>query len=252
MNAETLKSMTDLTPIWVVIATYNERDNVLRLIPEIYNIDPTLQIMIVDDNSPDGTSDIVRDMQAKWKNVHLLTRPQKLGYGTAMVAGFDYALRKGAQAIVTMDADFSHDPTAVPLLLDALSNYDLATGSRYMGGIRVLNWSLSRLLLSFMANKYVNFLLRIRLTDLTSGFRAYRAEALERINYRQISSRGYAFLVEVLWYAQRCGLSIVEVPIVYTERRAGQSKMSEKVILEAAFCPLRLLLKRFLKLNRFQ
>ncbi|MCX7015083.1 MAG: polyprenol monophosphomannose synthase [Candidatus Sumerlaeota bacterium] len=229
----------------VIVATYNERENVQRLLPLLLQSPMRPGVIIVDDNSPDGTGAVVRlAAESAPGRVDLIERSGKLGYGSAFVEGFRRALECGADIIVTMDADFSHDPQAIPSLVAALGQYDLAIGSRYVGGIRILNWGMNRLLLSTAANRYINAILRFGLTDCTSGFRAYRSAVLRSIELGRASARGYAFLVEILEMAYRKQFRITEVPIVYTERETGRSKMSRGVILEAVFRPWQLLLRR--------
>jgi dolichol-phosphate mannosyltransferase len=230
----------------VVVATYNERSNVERLIPALMESAARPDVVIVDDNSPDGTADVVRkQIEQNPARVALVARAGKLGYGSAILAGFNSVLADGYDVVVTMDADFSHDPAAVASLVDGLEAADVAIGSRYVGGIRILNWSMGRLLLSSGANLYVNTILRYGVTDCTSGFRAYRAEVLRSVDVERASSRGYSFLVELLELVVRRGFRVVEVPVVYTERRAGKSKMSRGVIAESVIRPWFLLARRF-------
>jgi dolichol-phosphate mannosyltransferase len=231
--------------IAVVIATYNERSNIERLIPDLMETSVSPHVVIVDDSSPDGTGEAVRECMERFPGrISLVERSGKLGYGSAVVAGFQKILDEDFDVVVTMDADFSHDPAAVPDLIASLDEADLAIGSRYVGGIRILNWSMSRLLLSSCANFYVNTILRYHISDCTSGFRAYRTEVLHSIDLERASSRGYSFLVELLELVLRAGFSVHEVPIVYTERCAGKSKMSRGVIAEAVIRPWFLLARR--------
>ncbi|MBM3335427.1 polyprenol monophosphomannose synthase [Candidatus Sumerlaeota bacterium] len=222
---------------FVVIATYNEKENIQVLIPEILRVAPEMQVLVVDDSSPDGTSESVRQMAVENPRVHLLLRGRRMGYGSACIAGFKEALRLGAATIFTMDADLSHDPRDLLRLAEGLENSDVVIGSRYVGGIRILNWPLRRLVLSLWANWYVRTILRLPYTDCTSGFRAYRQEVLQEIDWQSVHSSGYAFLVEILFDIAGHGYSVSEAPVVYTERRAGQSKMSKAVVLEAVMRP---------------
>jgi dolichol-phosphate mannosyltransferase len=199
-----------------------------------------LEVVIVDDSSPDGTADLVRERFEEDGRVHLIMRAGDRGYGTAMVEGFRWCLKAGAGRVVTMDADFAHDPDAVPLLLEASEESDLVIGSRYAGGVRVLNWSPQRLLLSMFANRYARTILGSKVRDMTSGFRCYRREVLKSIGMDRLRARGYAFLVQMLYYTERAGFEVQEVPIVYTERRAGQSKMSKAIMFESALVPWKL------------
>jgi dolichol-phosphate mannosyltransferase len=228
--------------ILILVVTYNEAANIARLIPAIRQHLPDASIAVVDDNSPDGTGEIVRAAQATDDRVKLISRSDKRGYGSAAITGMQYGIRHGFDMIATLDADFSHDPADLPRLIDALSRADVAIGSRYVGGIRVLNWEVRRLLLSLAANRYVRVLSGLRCVDCTSGFRAYRVDALQKVAFDRISSTGYAFLPELLFALGR--IRIEEVPICYTERRVGQSKMGKKVILEAILRTWALLFRR--------
>ena len=235
----------------VVIATYNEADNIGPLLDQLMELSPGLTAIIVDDNSPDGTSRIVQRYSDRFTNrVRLIRREAKLGYGSALVTGLGEALRSGSPCIVSMDADFSHEPRAIPSLLEALSNCDVAIGSRYAGGIRVLNWSPWRLFLSLTANRYVKTLLGLHIEDCTSGFRAYRREALQEIDLGSVRASGYAVLVELLAATLRKGSRVQEVPIVFEDRQFGKSKMSRRVILEAAVRPWSLRLGRLFHSGR--
>jgi dolichol-phosphate mannosyltransferase len=239
---------SESTPrVAIVIATYDERSNVERLIPELMGSSVSPHVLIVDDSSPDGTAEAVRQMMERYPGrIGLVERPGKLGYGSAVVTGFKKVLDDDFDVVVTMDADFSHDPAAVADVVAPLGKADLGIGSRYVGGIRILNWSLSRLLLSSAANLYVNSILRFGIADCTSGFRAYRSEVLRAVDLERASSRGYSFLVELLELVLLAGYRVQEVPIVYTERRAGKSKMSRGVIAESVIRPWILLLRRLL------
>lgn len=221
----------------VVLATYNEASNLQSLIPVLREVVPDGYVIVVDDNSPDGTPALLEELSRKDSYIVPVIRSGKLGYGSAVLTGFRRAMEMGATRVVTLDADFSHDPLSIPDLLAALANADIAIGSRYYQGVRVLNWHVSRLLLSLFANRYVRFILGMRVADATSGYRAYRRAAVEAILASRIDSQGYSFLVEILYRAYRRGMRIVEVPIVYSERREGQSKMSKGVIFEAMIRP---------------
>ena len=224
-------------PRVVVIATFNERDNIGSLISSIVSLSPPFRVLVVDDHSPDGTGESVAELTRENDRVHLLSRPGRRGYGSAVLAGFEEALRLGARRIFTMDADHSHDFADLARLDVALDRCHVAIGSRYQGGIRVLNWAPRRLLLSLAANAYVRRVLHLPYADCTSGFRAYRREVVEKLLTVRLNSRGYAFLVEVLAAMVRGKWRVEEVPIVYTERRAGQSKMSKISIAEAIIRP---------------
>jgi len=223
-----------------LVVTYNEAANISRLIPEILKHLPTSSVLVVDDNSPDGTADAVRALGDE--RVAVISRTDERGYGSATIAGFQYALKGGFDSILTLDADFSHDPADLPRLLDALRDADVAVGSRYVGGVRVLNWEVRRLLLSLAVNTYVRTLSGLACIDCTSGFRAYRATVFNRVRLEEIKTTGYAFLPELLFNLD--GVRVAEVPICYTERRLGESKMSKRVIAEAVVRPWFMLLRR--------
>ncbi len=227
----------------VVIATYNERENIVALVERILSLTPLFHVLVVDDDSPDGTGKFVDDAFSGEERVRLISRKGERGYASAVERGFREAVRRGADRVLTMDADFSHNPDDLPLLDSALDEFPLAIGSRYHNGIRVLNWSPGRLLLSLAANAYAKTILRLPYADCTSGFRGYRREAVEKVIASGVRSNGYAFLVEVLARAEKAGFRSKEVPIIYTERRAGHSKMSRMTILEAIILPWRILLR---------
>ncbi|MGI8906718.1 MAG: polyprenol monophosphomannose synthase [Candidatus Sumerlaeaceae bacterium] len=228
----------------VVLATYNEAPNLQKLVPQLLATLPGARVIVVDDNSPDGTPAMLAEIAKSQPNLLPLIREKKAGYGSAVLEGLKHGLELGADRIATLDADFSHDPAALPLLFEALNDADVAIGSRYFEGVRVLNWHPSRLLLSLFANIYVKTILNIPVEDATSGFRAYRRPAVEALSNARINSVGYSFLFEILFFLYRRGLRIVEVPIIYTERREGQSKMSGSVIREAVLRPWLLRLSR--------
>lgn len=224
----------------VLVATYNEAGNLPHLVKAIRESVPEATLVIVDDNSPDGSPAMLEEMARADEGLRPIIRKDKDGYGGAMLAGFKAVLEMGAEQIATLDADFSHDPARLPDMFAALDGADVAIGSRYSGGVRVLNWHPSRLLLSLFANRYVRAILNLPADDATSGYRAYRRQALEKVLAAGVRSKGYSFLVEVLYRLVKAGCSVVEVPIIYTERREGQSKMSKGVILEAVFRPWKL------------
>jgi dolichol-phosphate mannosyltransferase len=225
-----------------LVVTYNEADNITRLIPAILAHVPHSSVLVVDDNSPDGTATAVRALGEHDSRVVVVCRQNERGYGSAMVAGMKRAIAEGYDVILTLDADFSHDPADLPRLLAALDDADVSVGSRYVGGVRVLNWEVRRLLLSLAANAYVRFLSGLACVDCTSGFRGYRVDALQRVRLESIGTTGYAFLPELLFSLD--GARVAEVPICYTERRLGKSKMSKGVIVEAVIRPWILFLRR--------
>ncbi|CAN5402965.1 polyprenol monophosphomannose synthase [soil metagenome] len=231
-------SQPDAPRTAVVIATYNESLNAPTLVRQVKELLPDALVIVVDDNSPDGTSALVRDLGLP--GVEVITRTNARGYGTAVRDGLIHACREGAERVVTMDCDFSHDPVALPSMFAALEKADLVIGSRYAGGVRVINWQMKRLLLSIFANFYVRTILSLGAEDCTSGYRGYRRELLARMNLRTVRSNGYSFLVEMLWRGKRRGAVVVETPIIFVERREGEPKMSSAVIYESIFMPWRL------------
>jgi dolichol-phosphate mannosyltransferase len=225
----------------VVIPTYNERDNVMPLLDLIWKHAAELHVLIVDDHSPDGTGEVAQRASERWPDrVFTLHRASKSGLGAAYRHGFRHVLSLGYDAILQMDADLSHDPAELPGLLDALKNADLVLGSRYLGGIRVINWDFKRLLLSKAATRFTQIVTGVPLTDLTGGFKAWRREALEAIDLDAIPARGYLFQIETTFQAYQKGFRVAELPIVFHERRLGQSKIDYRIILEAAIGVLRL------------
>lgn len=220
----------------VQIVTYNEAENISKLVPAILQSVPDADVLVVDDNSPDGTSRLVQEMGDRDPRVRCICRTTERGYGSATITGLRYALDNGYDAILTLDADFSHDPADLPRLREALAAADVSIGSRYVGGVRVLNWEVRRLILSLGANAYVRFLSGLKCIDCTSGFRGYRTAVFSRVDLATIRTTGYAFLPQLLF--ELGDVKITEVPICYTERRLGESKMSKKVIFEALVRPL--------------
>lgn len=224
----------------VIIPTYNESDNVENMLKTLKGLYPELSILIVDDGSPDGTAKIVKNYQATHPNVHILERSGKLGLGTAYITGFKWALEKGFEFVFEMDCDFSHDPKDMQALLAAAQNCDLAIGSRYIGGIRILNWPMKRLLLSYFASIYTQIITGMKIQDATGGFKCFRASTLRKINLDKIFSNGYSFQIELNYKAWKMGLKLQEVPITFSERREGQSKMSSKIVREAIWAVWRM------------
>jgi len=228
----------------VVVPTYNEAENLQRLIDRILEQPADLEIVIVDDGSPDGTGRLADEISAKNPKVHVLHREGKLGLGTAYVAGFRYALSQKVDVVFEMDADFSHDPKELPNFLARVgAGADVVIGSRYVHGVRVMNWSFKRLLLSKMATLYVDLITGMGgdvITDATAGFKCYRREVLESIDLDRIHSNGYAFQIEMKYRAYRKGFKLAEIPITFNDRHVGQSKMSKKIIFEALWIVWRL------------
>ncbi len=219
--------------VLVVIPTYNEADNVGVIVGRLRAAVPAADVLVADDNSPDGTGRVADGMAAADDQVHVLHRPRKQGLGAAYIAGFGWAARRGYDAVVEMDADGSHAPEQLPRLLDALTGADVVLGSRWVGGGRVLDWPRRRLLLSRAGNFYTRLALGMPVADATGGYRAYRAAVLEKVDLDTVSSQGYCFQVDLVWRAYRHGFRVVEVPITFAERERGASKMSSSIVREA-------------------
>jgi dolichol-phosphate mannosyltransferase len=225
----------------VIIPTYNERENITRIIPAVLAQHPSIDVLIVDDGSPDGTGDIVDGIAAQNPRVHALHRSGKLGLGTAYVAGFKWALERDYQFIFEMDADFSHSPDKLPAFLEAIQSADLVLGSRYQNGqINVVNWPMSRLFLSYSANIYARHVTGLQVFDATGGFKCFRRRVLEAIDLSDVRSNGYAFQIEMTFRAWKKGFRIVEIPIVFVDRTEGSSKMSKRIVREAVWMVWRL------------
>ena len=225
----------------VIVPTYNERQNIARLIESVLGQDPRLEVLVVDDGSPDGTGGIVDEIAARNGRVHALHRPSKMGLGTAYLAGFAWALERPYDFVFEMDADFSHDPNHLPQFLDAIQDADLVLGSRYRHGkVTVVNWPIARLLLSYSANVYARAVTGMRLFDSTGGFKCFRRKVLEAIDLTAVRSNGYAFQIEMSFRAWNKGFRIVEIPIVFVDRTEGESKMSKKIVREAVWMVWRL------------
>lgn len=217
----------------VIVPTYNEAQNLPQIVPAILRQDPRLEVLVVDDNSPDGTGDLADRMAATKPRVHVLRRPAKEGLGRAYIAGFRWALARGYDAVFEIDADFSHDPSFLPEFLKFIEDYDLVIGSRYATGVNVINWPISRLLLSLGANLYARLVTGLPLTDSTGGFKCFRRQVLEAIDLDQVRSNGYAFQIEMSFRAWRKGFRLKEIPIIFHDRVEGQSKMSRRIVREA-------------------
>jgi dolichol-phosphate mannosyltransferase len=221
--------------VLVVVPTYNERVNVPLIVPAILGQDPRIDVLVVDDNSPDGTGELADRLAAENPRVHVLHRGQKEGLGKAYIAGFRWALDHGYDLVFEMDADFSHDPRFLPTFLDAIQDADLVIGSRYKTGVNVINWPISRLLLSLGANQYARLVTGLPLADSTGGFKCFRRQVLEAIPLERVRSNGYAFQIEMSYRAWKKGFRLKEVPIVFTDRVEGQSKMNRKIVREAVW-----------------
>ena len=229
----------------VVIPTYNEAPNVLNIVPQVLSQDPRLEVLVVDDNSPDGTGQMADELAAKNPRVHVLHREGKLGLGTAYIRGFKWALEQGYDYIFEMDADFSHDPAHLKEFLKAIEDADIVLGSRYLDGkVTVVNWPMGRLMLSYCANIYARWITGLRIWDLTGGFKCFRRRVLETIDLSQVRSNGYAFQIEMSVRAWRKGFKFREIPIVFVDRTEGQSKMNRAIVREAVWMVPRLRLQR--------
>lgn len=234
----------------VVIPTYNEKENIRRIISAVLDQGDRFDVLVVDDNSPDGTGEIADGIAAVQPRVHVLHREGKMGLGSAYIKGFKWALAEtDAKYVFEMDADFSHDPGALPSFLEAIEDNDLVIGSRYLNGITVVNWPLSRLILSTGANIYTGIVTGLPLKDSTGGFKCFRREVLEALPLDTIRSDGYSFQIEMNFFCWKKGFRIKEIPIIFTDRRVGISKMSRKIIWEAAFMVWRL---RFMSPRRWK
>ena len=225
----------------VIVPTFNERENIRRLIDSVLRQDGRIEMLIVDDGSPDGTGQIVAEIESAEPRVHLLEREKKMGLGTAYIAGFRWALERGYQYVMEMDADFSHDPAHLPQFLRAIEDADLVLGSRYQQGrVTVVNWPISRLILSYSANLYARAVTGLPVWDATGGFKCFRKEVLQSIDFSRVRSNGYAFQIEMSFRAWKRNFRIVEIPIVFVDRTEGTSKMSKSIVREAIWMVWRL------------
>lgn len=227
----------------VIIPTYNERENIENIIRAVFGLEKLFHILVIEDGSPDGTADIVRQLQTEFpERLYMIERKGKLGLGTAYIAGFKWALAHEYQYIFEMDADFSHNPADLPRLYKACAQEgaDLAIGSRYVSGVNVVNWPIGRVLMSYFASKYVRFITGIPIHDTTAGFVCYRREVLQTINLDAIRFKGYAFQIEMKFTATKCGFTVKEVPVIFINRELGTSKMNSSIFGEAIFGVIRL------------
>ncbi len=227
----------------VIIPTYNEAENVKSIIPAILTVNADVEVLVVDDNSPDGTAEVVEEMMESNSRIHLIKRNEKMGLGTAYVAGFKYAIEHCFDFVFEMDADSSHDAQEIPNFLSKMNSFDLVIGSRYRDGVRVLNWPVRRLLLSYFANVYTQIITGLPLKDATGGFKCFRRKVLESIDLDSIKSNGYSFQIEVSYKAWKKGFRLLEIPVVFVDRRVGTSKMSKSIVWEAVFMVWKLRLR---------
>ena len=231
----------------VVVPTYNERENLPALVQRLLALPAPVDILVVDDNSPDGTGKLADELEAKHACIHVLHRNEKSGLGRAYIAGFKWALEQGYEFVFELDGDLSHNPDDIPMFLEAAKNADLVLGSRYLNGIRIINWPLSRLMLSKGAAHYVRIITGMPFTDPTGGYKCFRRRALEAINLDEIHSNGYSFQIEMTHKLWRQGKKVVEVPIIFTDRYQGRSKMTGHIIREAVTMVWRLLFQNKLR-----
>lgn len=229
----------------LIIPTYNEIDNIEKMIEKVFSLYPELNVLIIDDGSPDGTKEVVKHLQEKYSTLHLIERTGKLGLGTAYAKGFGFAIEKDFDFVVQMDCDFSHDPKEIKTLLSECQENDLIIGSRYINGIRIINWSFRRLLLSYLASIYIRIVTGIPVFDTTGGYKCMRTSFLKRLNLEMLKSNGYIFQLEINYKAHSLGKKIKEVPIIFYERTVGVSKMDGNIIFEALYSVIKL---RVLKL----
>jgi len=237
----------------VIIPTFKESENIEALIKSISSLHIPFDILIIDDNSPDGTSEIVKGLQSRYNNLHLIERPGKLGLGTAYITGFKWALERNYDLIYEMDADFSHDPDDLTRLFNTCNenHADVAIGSRYITGVNVVNWPLSRVLMSYFASIFVRIVTGMKVKDTTAGFVCYKRDVLENIKPQQIKSVGYGFQIEMKFIAWKLGYKIVEIPIIFTDRKLGSSKMTGGIFNEALWGVLRMKIRSwFIKYRR--
>ena len=238
----------------IIIPTYNEKENIENIIRKVFSLEKDFHILVIEDGSPDGTANIVKSLQTEFKgNLYIEERSGKLGLGTAYIHGFKWALQRDYQFIFEMDADFSHNPDDLIRLYDACANDggEVAIGSRYVSGVNIVNWPMSRLLMSFFASKYVKFITRMPIHDATAGFKCYKRTVLETINFNKIQFVGYAFQIEMKFKVWKYGFNIIEVPVIFTDRTEGESKMSGGIFREAVLGVIQMTVKSwFRKFNK--
>ena len=234
----------------IIIPTYNEKENIEKIIRKIFSLEKSFHILVIEDGSPDGTANIVNELKKEFTtNLHIEERSGKLGLGTAYIHGFKWALKRDYQFIFEMDADFSHNPDDLIRLYNACANDggEVSIGSRYVSGVNIVNWPMARLLMSFFASKYVKLITRMPIHDATAGFKCYKREVLETINFNKIQFVGYAFQIEMKFKSWKYGFNIIEVPVIFTDRTEGTSKMSGGIFREAVFGVLQMKIKSWFR-----
>jgi|TARA_B110001454_G_scaffold32328_1_gene31600 dolichol-phosphate mannosyltransferase len=234
--------------VLAISPTYNEKKNISELINRISKLPLDIDLLIIDDNSPDGTADIIKTIMSENKSIHLLEREKKLGLGTAYCEGFQWALERGYDLIVQIDADLSHNPDDILRMVEMSNSSDLVIGSRYIGGVNVINWPMRRLLLSYFANLYAKLLIQFPIKDSTGGFKCFQRKVLESIDFKMINSQGYSFQIEINFLAWIKGFKIKEIPIVFTDRTVGESKMNRGIVIEAIWMVPKLLIRKIFKI----
>jgi len=234
--------------VLAISPTYNEKKNISELINGISKLPIDIDLLIIDDNSPDGTADIIKTIMSENKSIHLLEREKKLGLGTAYCEGFQWALERGYDLIVQIDADLSHNPDDILRMVEMSNSSDLVIGSRYIGGVNVINWPMRRLLLSYFANLYAKLLIQFPIKDSTGGFKCFQRKVLESIDLKMINSQGYSFQIEINFLAWIKGFKIKEIPIVFTDRTVGESKMNRGIVIEAIWMVPKLLIRKIFKI----
>ena len=234
--------------VLAISPTYNEKKNISELINCISKLPLDINLLIIDDNSPDGTADIIKTIMSENKSIHLLEREKKLGLGTAYCEGFQWALERGYDLIVQIDADLSHNPDDILRMVEMSSSSDLVIGSRYIGGVNVINWPMRRLLLSYCANLYAKLLIQFPIKDSTGGFKCFQRKVLESIDLKRINSQGYSFQIEINFIAWIKGFKIKEIPIIFTDRTVGESKMNRGIVIEAIWMVPKLLIRKIFKI----
>lgn len=234
--------------VLAISPTYNEKKNISELINRISKLPLDIDLLIIDDNSPDGTADIIKTIMSENKSIHLLEREKKLGLGTAYCEGFQWALERGYDLIVQIDADLSHNPDDILRMVEMSNSSDLVIGSRYIGGVNVINWPMRRLLLSYFANLYAKLLIQFPIKDSTGGFKCFQRKVLESIDLKMINSQGYSFQIEINFLAWIKGFKIKEIPIIFTDRTVGESKMNRGIVIEAIWMVPKLLIRKIFKI----